>query len=265
MGLRATWLIAAKDVRAQVRNRSLLIIGLVAPLTLAFVLKFVFAGASDEPTDVTFDIGITGIGTAALLDGILGVAGPAEQAGLIELHDYKSEPAAREAVDRGEVGAAWVLRADGYDSSYQPVNPEILVVGDVDAPNTVTVARSIAQRYATAFGTGDLAAQVAVETNAVTQGDAYELGREVAFAPPASVLEPIDVEAAEVLDLTTSLTAGLALFFGFFVAACPLPASWRSAPGGPWAGSWSRRFRAAPSSRGKPWPPVSSASRPSPR
>ena len=222
MGLRATWLILAKDVRAQLRNRTILILGLVAPLTLAFVLNFVFAGAADEPANVKFDIGLTGVGTAQALDGILGVAGPARNAGVIELHDYKSEQAARDAVDRGEVGAAWILRADGYDSSYQPINPEIVVVGDVDAPTTLTFARSLAQRYATAFGTGELAARVAVETGVATEGDAYELGREMGSAPPAAVLEPIDVEAAEVLDLTTSLTAGLALFFGFFVAGLPL-------------------------------------------
>ena len=224
MGLRATWLVLAKDVRSQLRSRSILIIGLLAPLALAFVLNIVFSGAADQDAGpVTFDIGLTGVGAAQEFGGLLTVAGQLERAGLIEVHDYKTEDAARQAVDRGEVGAAWVLRVDGYEqATSRAINPEIVVLGDVDAPNAATVARSIAQRFATGFGTGDLAARVAVETGAVAPPEAFGIGREVAAAPLAAVLEPIGVEAAEVLDVTTSLTAGLALFFGFFVAGLPL-------------------------------------------
>lgn len=45
---------------------------------------------------------------------------------------------------------------------------------------------------------------------------------DLAGAPPLAALEPIEADPAEALDLTTSLTAGLALFFGFFVGGLPL-------------------------------------------
>lgn len=221
MGGRAAWLIFSKDVRAQVRNRTIFILGLLAPLALAFVLNLVFSGSDAPAAQVSFPIGLANPDDSAP-GSFSRVLRDFPSDGLLDVRPYEDEAAARAAVERGEIGAAWVL-SEGFPggrSGGPP--PEIVVIGDVDAPNTVSVARAIAGRYALGRGTVDLAVRVALETGAVAARDVRALAAEVATAPPAAVLTPIRAEAAEVLDLTTSLTAGLALFFGFFIAGLPL-------------------------------------------
>lgn len=213
--LRATWLIASKELRSQVRNHTILVIGLIAPLSLAFVLNFVFGGSAAGQAPVSFEVGLANSDGSApgSFKSVLDRIGP----GLLDIREYADETAARRGVESGEVGAAWVLTRGGEGP------PSVItVIGDVDMPHTGRVARSIAARYATGVDTVDLAVRVAVDTGAVALPDAGGLAREVATSPPAAALVPIQAEAREPLDLTTSLTAGLALFFGFFVAGLPL-------------------------------------------
>lgn len=140
---RATFLVVVKDVRAQVRNRTILVIGLVAPLSLAFVLNMVF-GAAAGPTSVTFEVGLVSADGGQLAERFTAVIDKASEAGFLEVERFADEPAARAAVDDGEVGAAWVLTEGTTDSSGEAARPEIVVLGNVDSPNTVALARSMA-------------------------------------------------------------------------------------------------------------------------
>ena len=44
--MRAAWLICAKDLKARLRDRSALLIGIVVPLALAFIFNVIFSGVS---------------------------------------------------------------------------------------------------------------------------------------------------------------------------------------------------------------------------
>src|SRR5687767_77332 len=98
-----------KDLRIQLRNRSVVILGFVAPLTLAFLLNLVFGGTDEPDAPVTFDVGVVDLdgGPVAtqfvrLLDGIAA-------SGLFDLRHLPDELAARAAVDDGDLSAVWVI------------------------------------------------------------------------------------------------------------------------------------------------------------
>jgi len=44
--VRAAWLICVKDLKARLRDRSALLIGVVVPLGLAFIFNVIFSGVS---------------------------------------------------------------------------------------------------------------------------------------------------------------------------------------------------------------------------
>ncbi|MGE3621491.1 MAG: ABC transporter permease [Acidimicrobiia bacterium] len=212
----ATWRIAAKDLRLQLRNRSLLVLGLLAPLALSFVLDLVFGGIEEEG-GITFDVGLVAPDDDGPAAGFTALVDELAATGLLDVREYPDEAAARAAVDDGDVAAAWVVPEDFSAAVQAGRGTAITVVGDVDSPNTAGAARSIAQGYATRLGTATLAGLVAVETGVAGPGGVATVAEQVAASPPLAALSSRDLASTQ-LDATTSLSAGLALFFVFFTA-----------------------------------------------
>jgi ABC-2 type transport system permease protein len=128
--------------------------------------------------------------------------------------------AAREAIDDGDVGAAWVI-PEGFTSAVRSAGEsEILVIGDVDSPQTTSVVRAIAGRYATGIGTATLAGLIAVQTGVAGPDEVGAVAEGVASAPPLAELVDVAAESS-LLDTTTNVMAGMALFFTFFIAGLP--------------------------------------------
>ncbi|MBK5221682.1 MAG: ABC transporter permease [Acidimicrobiia bacterium] len=217
----ATWLITIKELRTQLRRGTVLILGFVAPLTLAFIMNLVFGGLNDPDAPVTFDVGVVDHDGGEMADGFVATLHDITASGLVDLTTYDDEPAARDAVDAGDIGALWVI-PEGFSTAVSSGrDTSLTVVGDVDSPTTASVARSIADRYATGVGTSTLAALVAVDTGVAEPSEIGEVADEVAGAAPIARLDRIESDTS-VLDPTTSLTAGMAIFFVYFTAGIPL-------------------------------------------
>lgn len=219
--MRSAWLIAAKELRTQLRRGTIFVLGFVAPLALAFVMNLVFGGLGDPDAPVTFDVAVLdqdgGEDAAAFVSVVHDIAA----SGVLDVTTFDDEDAARAAVDDGDVGALWIV-PDGFSAAVRSGGAsEITVVGDVDSPNATSVARSIAERYATGVGTSTLAAMVALETGVVDPAGTGAVAEEVAARPAAAVLVAGNTES-QLLDTTTTLMAGMALFFVFFTAGLPI-------------------------------------------
>lgn len=219
--MRAAWVIFTKDVRVQLRNRTVLILGFVAPLTLAVVLNLVFGGMGDPDAPVTFDAAVVdldgGEEAARFVEVVEGLAAT----GLVDLRHLDDEAAAHRAVGADDVYAAWVVPAGFSAAIRSGTDTEITVVGEVDAPNTVAFAQAVAARFATGVATSTLAGLVSSATGVAEPDEVGVVAEEVSTAAPIASLSAVDA-AADVLDTTTSLTAGMALFFVFFTAGLPL-------------------------------------------
>lgn len=219
--MRPALLIALKELQVQLRRGTILVLGFVAPLALAFVMNLVFGGLGDPDAPVTFDVGIVDDDGGSEAAGFVAVVDDIAASGILDVTAFDDEGAARAAVDDGDVGAAWVVPAGFSDAVRTGGEAEITVIGDVDTPTATSVARSIADRYATGIGTATLAGMVALDTGVIGPGEVASVAEAAAQAPPLVELVSADAEA-QLLDTTTNLMAGMALFFVFFTAGLPV-------------------------------------------
>lgn len=214
----ATWIIAVKDLRLRLRDRSLWIIGIVAPLGLAFIFNLVFGGGlNDVGENITLELGVVDEDPGEVSDAFLEVMGAVESDGLVELASYDSVDAARAAVDDGEVGAVFLLGPTLSDDLLAGADTAIEVVGSVDAQTTTQIATSIAERFAIGLQQANASAVTALVAGVIQPAEVAATAQEAGAEPPLIGLD-VSEAATRQLDSATYLTAGMAIFFTFFIA-----------------------------------------------
>src|SRR5512146_2507094 len=144
--MRAAWLICAKDLKARLRDRSALLIGIVVPLALAFIFNVIFSGIS----------GGSGVISLGLVDADRGAASQAfteqvlpsvTRGGLVSVRTVASVEGARALAAKGTLAAVIVIPA-GFSAKVEAGQPASMqVIGNVDAAVSAQVARSIAEAY----------------------------------------------------------------------------------------------------------------------
>jgi ABC-2 type transport system permease protein len=213
--MRAALVIATKDLRQKVRDRSVLLMAVLAPLGLAFLFSTMIPNQDTFHTTyavVDLDGGEVARG---LVDGPL--AGLAT-AGVATLVPTASEAQARAAVDAGDVAAAIVIPA-GFTTAVQAGQPaQLLVIG---GPSTLPA--EVARSVLVGFGSQVTAVQVAVGTAIAVSGASPgpALVAELAAAAVAAPA-PIRITAGETADRVASSKtfygASMAVLFVFFAA-----------------------------------------------
>ncbi len=214
--MRVALLIALKDLKQRLRDRSALLVSVVAPLGLALIFSSLLAGATDFHAHyVVADLDGGDLARVLRQD----VIGSLVEAEVADVTDVATEEAARAAVDAGDVSAAFIIPA-GFTMAIQSGQPvTIEIVGAQGSDLGTEIARSLAQR----FGDGVVAIQLSVATVATLAGgtlDPADQGRIVgvaaAAAPPIAL---VDVEASlRQLSLPTYFSASMAILFLFFSA-----------------------------------------------
>lgn len=210
--MRAAWLIALKDMRLRLRDRSALIVGVVVPLALAFVFNGVFGSAFAGDSILTLGwVDEDGGQVAQAFDQVVGsIAGE----GGIDFVSVDSADELEQMVEDGEVGAGLVL-PPGLSAAVQAGDrARLTVVEGVEAPTSAAVAESIA----VAFGTGVEDTQRAAAA-VVASGSPELVPRVVESASetrPLFTLVTLDT-ADRVLAPATFFSASMAVFFLFFM------------------------------------------------
>jgi ABC-2 type transport system permease protein len=159
--LRAAAIVTANDLRRQLRNRSFLIQGVVAPIALAAIISLAF-GSTDQ-FDAT--IGLVDADGSPIAQGF--VSGITEaDTGDLGFEEVGSLRRARARVDDGDLGAAIVV-PEGFAASLQTDDPaDVVVVTSSDDAIAAEVARSVASELTNRAN----AARLAVATTAATGG-----------------------------------------------------------------------------------------------
>jgi ABC-2 type transport system permease protein len=216
--VRAAWIIARKDLALRMRDRSVLIIGVIAPLTLAFIFNLVFGGSiNDVGESITLEMGVADEDGGAVADAFDGVLESLVGVGLVELTRYEDAPRARAAAESGEVGVVFVLPAGLSGAIRSGVDAEIEVVGNVDAPTTTDIAGAIARQFAAGVRRAGLSAVTAVDTGVVDASEMAAAASEAGAAAPTLSLGDVAAVTRQ-LDTATYFVAGLSVFFIFFIA-----------------------------------------------
>ncbi|GLH99720.1 ABC transporter permease [Phytohabitans aurantiacus] len=208
--------IAGKDLRERVRDRSALLMAIVLPLVLAFIYDLIFGSAAiPRPFDYAV-VDLDGGEVARVF--VTDVLGEAEKQGYVTVRTASGVTAGEELAADGAVDAVFVLPA-GFTAAVRSAAPaEVEVIGNVDSPTGVDVARSIARSYAAEIDASRLAvaAVLAGRDHAdVPERELAAIAQKAAAATRPLVLE--DVSAREkILDTQTYFAAGMAVFFLFF-------------------------------------------------
>ncbi|HEU4355559.1 MAG TPA: ABC transporter permease [Actinomycetota bacterium] len=211
--MHAALLIAAKDLRQRLRDRSAIMVAFVVPLGLAFVFNATLGGISTGGT--SFRYGVVDEDRSQVSSVFADEVLPAvQEGGAIRVQAVPSEAEGRRMVADGELAAMFVVPA-GFGSAVQGSDAaRIRVIGDVDEPTGTQIARSIASRFAADLNAVRVAVATVAEPGWTPMGLEALVQRAAATATPVEV---VDVGATtRELDTTTYYAAGMAVFFLFF-------------------------------------------------
>ena len=209
--MRSLLAITRKDLRQRLRDRSVIITGLLAPLVLALIFNFVFGSAFEGDSDFEPSYGVVASEdgeTARVLAQIAGSIGSEPQT-------FTSVEQAEEAVDAGDLDAVFVIPA-GFDQSIQSGGGgELEVIGNVDSPTATQIAAAIASGY----GLGLERVQLSIAAGVAGGGDPATLVPAALDDQDRDTVSIGTIEAAiRQLDGTTYAIAGMAVFFLMFTA-----------------------------------------------
>lgn len=214
--MRAALLIAAKDLRQRIRDRSVLIFAVIAPAGLAAIFSLLLGNVTDfHARYVVADLD-HGVMAATLRDDVFGAL---VEAGIADLEAADSDAAARAAVEAGEASAAVVIPAGFSDSISGGRSTQVLVVGTADTAFSTQVAAAVTAR----FGDQVRAVQLAIHTVGQARG-APLAGEELAMVIGEVSTEPQPIvvldDAATLRQLAPAayFSASMAVLFLFFAA-----------------------------------------------
>lgn len=215
--MRAAFLIASKDLKTRLRDRSALLIGIVVPFGLALIFNLILSGLNSGSNTINLGVVDEDQGTVAqtFKDQVLG---PVSKSGLIVVHQEPSESVARALTTKGTLNATIVIPA-GFSDSVQAGQPASMrVIGNVDSPISTQIARSIAERYVADLNRIGLSIAV-VDHGSPTPLSAEQLSAVASKA--SSTAAPVAVQDAtsttKQLDIKSFYAAGMAVFFLFFI------------------------------------------------
>jgi ABC-2 type transport system permease protein len=200
--------IALKDLRQRLRDRSVLVIGFIAPVAVAALISVAFGSAASFHADmavVDLDGGPVAAGFTTF------VKGP-DLANVLTVKPVTSEADARAKVAKGDLSAAFVIPRGFSEAVTSGKSRPITVLASVDASIAEQVARSLAESFTAQIEAVQL--QSAVRAGA----PAASVGRLAADAssvrlPEQTVTQPAGTRA---LNGVSYYAPAMGIFFMFF-------------------------------------------------
>ena len=131
--MRTAWLICLKDLRARIRDRSALIVGIVVPFGLAVIFNAVFSGAASGSSAISFGVVDQDRGSSAQTF-VHEVLGGVAKNGFITVHAEPDQTVARSLVAKGTLSAAFII-PPGFSAAVQANRQaSVEVIGNASAP-----------------------------------------------------------------------------------------------------------------------------------
>jgi ABC-2 type transport system permease protein len=214
--MRAALVIAWKDLRQRLRNRTAIIVAVVAPFGLAAIFSLLLGG-TDQPISFTYayaDADGTDISSALRTGALTGL----EDSGIATILDVDGADVARQAVDDEEADAALIV-PEGFGAAVTSGSgAELEIVGATSAGFATQVLDAVANGYMAEVD--GIRLSVATAAGALGETDPGALaalaGGAAATASPIAI-EPVEVELAQ-MSSSTFYAASMAIFFLFFTA-----------------------------------------------
>jgi ABC-2 type transport system permease protein len=214
--LRVAIVVAAKELRQRLRDRSAIFIAFVAPTLLAAIVTGAFgSGFGSDNTDLKMRVAVADQDHSQISKAFTGVLRSRQLRNLITTLAVASPEAARDMVDRERTAAAYVIPKGFQDRVTSGAKTEITVLGRVDDQ----IFRDIAQAIATGFTKQLNASRLSIFTTIRARGG------DVSVAPSlvaAAARERMPVQVREIGVAKRDVSGanyfgpGMAMFFLFF-------------------------------------------------
>ncbi len=208
--MRAAFVIARKDLRQRFRDRSAIVLGVVAPVVIAALMSLAFHGVEN----FGFAMGVVNLDRGPVAAGLIGSLEAPGVRKVVTPREISSVDAARAEIRANEIGAALVI----------PVGFSAAVVAD--KPVSLTTMRSGNNAIA-----GDVTNSIASSFIAQVNADRLSLLTALAAGAPASGIGRLEQAVAHLkipvqavqrpigaheLKVISYYSPGMALFFLFF-------------------------------------------------
>ena len=209
--------IALKDLKQKVRDRSALLISVVAPFALAALFSSVLGGLDEDFYAQWGYVDLDGGEIAAALDE--GPISGMETQGVIDVERYATEEEARRAVEAGEIEAAIIVPEGFSASSLAGAGGTVDLLVDPDAVISGQIARTVLSGFASQID----AVQLSVATALIADASMPDAETVAALTELASVgAEPVRIAQVAVQDrlagYATYYAAAMAILFIFLAA-----------------------------------------------
>jgi ABC-2 type transport system permease protein len=214
--VRAALIIAAKDLRQRLRDRTAIVIAVIAPFGLAAIFSTLLGGV-EQPLELRYayaDLDGTQLSRGLREGPLAGI----ESAGIAAITVVEDRDAAAAAVDDGDAQAALIVPS-GFESAVTAGSgAELEVIGSIDEGFATDILRSLAESYTAELEGVRLAVALALPELDDASPDAVAAlaQRAAAIDAPITVVD-LDAEARE-MSTTTYFAASMAIFFLFFTA-----------------------------------------------
>jgi ABC-2 type transport system permease protein len=214
--LSAALRIAGKDLRLRIRDRSALILGILAPLVLSYIFYLVF-GPATSGQGLGLEFGVVDEDRSEISASFTSILEGAESDEVLELSVFEARSAADAALEAGEVDAIILIPSGLGQAVFTNQSATIEVVGDVDAPTSTQIAAGFAESFSSAVAASQLAVvtSASAEDAQVTPDFIQSLSQDPESAAMSYVLAD-ETATTKQLDAPTFFAAGMAIFFLFF-------------------------------------------------
>ena len=213
--MRSAIIIARKELAQRLRDRSFFIIGLAAPLILAFIFNLILGGVVGPGIGPTFEFGLVDQDSGPISVGFEEMLTAMEGEGVLTLTRFDTDAGGQAAVDAGDIDAVFIL-PENLSTAVIIGRAEIDVLGNVDAPIGQAVAIAMAEEFSRRVRTASLAAQTALVAGVIGPAEIAAATSEAAQLTRPLAMETIEFRSRQV-DTTTFFIAGLGIFFTFFI------------------------------------------------
>ena len=202
--------IARKDLRQRLRDRSAIVLGLIAPLGIAALMSFAFKGAET----FHFTLGVVDSDHGPVATALMSALRAPELRQIVTLQPLASLPVAQAAVRARRVGAALVIPR-GFSAAAAGGRPQPLsAVTSVNNTVAGSIASSIASSFVAQLNADRLSVATALAAGARGEQSAA-LAREASNLqiPTQLVQRPL---GAHELKAVSYYSPGMAIFFLLF-------------------------------------------------
>jgi len=209
--MRPAFIIAGKDLSQRIRDKSAILLGLVAPLGLAFIFSVIIPDTTAGSFNI--HVGVVDNDRGAIAAGFIDHVLPdVEAQGLVTVTRLGSVDRALSEVENGNLDAVYIF-PEGYTESVQDGGGgTVRMVRNVDSSIAGQIAEAVLDGYLAEVD----AVTVAIGAAVLSGGqDVEAIAARAAETPAAVVLADTDA-ADRTLDSTTFFAAGMAVFFLVF-------------------------------------------------